>query len=373
MSSKPRTSRNLPSHIQPVRDKLPAGVWFVNTGKVGHWRIEWREGGAKKTAYLCKGSATLAEIHAAKDLFKTSVPAAQALTFRLLSERFQTTLIWKGLSHETRRDYTGCHKAIVNRETKTGLLGDQPLDKWTKGLLLIYRDKRAEASPQRANKEISYIKRLFSWAFEYELIKDNISLGISKVKVTPRSHYVEIADYNWMLECAKNSEYCYLYYAMELAYLCMLRRQEIIDLTLANELPEGLLIKRRKGSRSNIMAWTPRLETVWNEAKARALSIYEARHQPVPIKKEHRKLIISKRTGDPITTEGLSTAWERVTDQAVIKAEQQGRAFTKFWLHDLKKRGISDHEGDKMAAAGHRTRSMTELYDLSVGVFNPVK
>lgn len=371
MAPKARTSRNLPRHIQPVIDQLPRGIWFMPSGKVGHWRVEWLEGGKKRSKKLCSENATLAEIHAAFEEF-TKQPAEHPLTFRHMSEQFQQNILWRNLSPLTQKDYINCHNAIVNRATKNGgLLGDQLLEHWTKALILNYRDKRAETSPQRANKELSYIKRLFSWAFEYELIKDNISLGISKAKVTPRSHYVEDADYYFMLETAKASEYDYLFYAMELAYLCMLRRQELVDLTMANELPEGLLIHRRKGSRTNIMQWSDRLETIWKDANKRALSIYEQRQQPVPIKKEHRKLLISARTGDPITADGLSTAWERVTELAKLSAVAQGREFKQFWLHDIKKRAITDYKGDKMQASGHKSQNMMNIYDLSVPVVKP--
>ena len=372
MSPKARSSRNLPAHIQKDRDRLPSGVWFVNTGKFGHWRVEWLDEGKKKTAYLCHGSATLTEIHQAKDAFSKEAPAI-AMTFRLLSEKFQTTRDWQTLAQGTKTDYLNCHNAISGQKTKTGLLGDQPITHWEKSLILRYLDKRSESSASRAGKELAYIKRLFAWAFERDYIGENISLGIKKPKVVTRSHYVEHQDYYFMLETVKASDYDYLFYVMELAYLCLLRKQEILDLTLANELPEGLLIKRRKGSRSNIMQWTDRLQAVWTAANKRALAIYEARKQPVPIKKEHRKLMISARTGDPITPEGLSTAWQRGIELTIRRAETEGKDFTPFWLHDLKKKGISDYEGNKIAASGHRSQSMMSIYDLSVPIVKPVE
>ncbi|MCQ8104313.1 hypothetical protein NP590_09360, partial [Methylomonas sp. SURF-2] len=53
-------------------------------------------------------------------------------------------------------------------------------------------------------------------------------------------------------QVAKASNYWYAWPAMEIAYLCRMRLSEVLDLTDANELPEGLLIKRRKRSRDNI-------------------------------------------------------------------------------------------------------------------------
>ena len=371
MTPKPRTSRNMPRHIQPDRDRLPAGVWFVNTGKHGHWRIEWLDLGKKKTAYLCHGSATLAEIHAAKEAF-TKKPTTIS-TFKTISQSFQTTHEWRSLATGTKTDYINCHNAICTQKTKAGTLGDERIESWTKALILRYLDKRSAVSASRASKELSYIKRLFSWAFERSYIDENVAIGIKKPKQKPRQHYVEDNDYLFFINVARESDYDYIAIVMELAYLCVMRKQEILDLTLANQKPEGLLITRRKGSRSNIMKWSDRLSQIWDHANTRALAIYADKKQPIPIKKEYRKLIISARTGDPVTSEGLSTAWQRVTELAIKKAEKESYAFTKFTLHDLKRKGITDYEGNKMAASGHRSESMMRVYDVSVPVVRPVE
>ena len=46
-----------------------------------------------------------------------------------------------------------------------------------------------------------------------------------------------------------------------------MRFSEVIDLSDADELPEGLYIRRRKGSKDNITEWSPRLEQAWKSAK----------------------------------------------------------------------------------------------------------
>ncbi|NOM52915.1 integrase, partial [Klebsiella pneumoniae] len=82
----------------------------------------------------------------------------------------------------------------------------------------------------------------------------------------------------------------YLSIAMELAYLCRLRGIEVVTLTDANELEEGVQTNRRKGSRDNIVRWTPRLRDVWDEAKAYRLKISTARKFPTPLRPERRPL-----------------------------------------------------------------------------------
>jgi len=47
-----------------------------------------------------------------------------------------------------------------------------------------------------------------------------------------------------MLNVAKESNYWYVPIAMELAYLCRMRLSEVLNFTDANQLENGLLIKR---------------------------------------------------------------------------------------------------------------------------------
>ena len=66
----------------------------------------------------------------------------------------------------------------------------------------------------------------------------------------------------------KGSHAPYLPLVMELGYLCRLRGIETLNLTEAQETPDGIRTNRRKGSRDNVVAWSPRLRAVWNSAMA---------------------------------------------------------------------------------------------------------
>jgi len=221
----------------------------------------------------------LAEIwQAFENLKKTA-----ATTFLKLSNEYQQTLMFRELSPLTQRDYLYCHQSIAGRQTTSGKLGDLPIKNWTRGLVRKFRDKRGEESKSRANKELSYIKLLLNWAVEYEKIPENPANGISKLKVPPRQHYAEDRDYYFLLEVAKKSGYNYMPYAMELAYLCRMRLIEVLDFTDANEIPDGLVINRRKNSKTNITEWEPRLKQIWDELKKRRNQILTERKQPSAI------------------------------------------------------------------------------------------
>ena len=362
-----RSSSNTPAHINA--DKLPDRVWFNASGS-GKWMLNYYDEFHKRRAKrICGPKATLNEIWQAAEAQQQKTIA----TFITLSQEFQTTHAWHKLSKLTQEDYIGCHRAIAARETNTGKLGEIPLNKWTVGLIRKYRDKRAEESESRANKELSYIKRLFAWAYEYEKIPVNPAAGIKKISIAPRQHYAEDKDYYFLLGVAKQSAYWYVPYAMELAYLCRMRLSEVLDMTDANELPNGLKIIRRKGSKTNITEWMPRLREVWEELKKKRNDILSSRKQPHPISAERRFIFISEHTGNPIAKSSLKTAISRINRQAEVKAKQLGIDYVHFTFHDLKKKGVTDTEGDKMKASGHKTQAMVNLYDLSVDVIKPTR
>jgi integrase len=174
-----------------------------------------------------------------------------------------------------------------------------------------------------------------------------------------------------MLEQARESNYWYAPIAMELAYLCRMRLCEVLDLTDANELSDGLLIKRRKGSRNNITEWSLRLRSAWDSAIKKRNEILSKRKQPHPIRPEDRFIFISERTGNKIQTSSLKTAISRISHQSEIKAIEEGIDFVHFTFHDLKRKGVSDTEGDKQKASGHKNASMLQIYDVKIEKVRP--
>jgi len=45
-----------------------------------------------------------------------------------------------------------------------------------------------------------------------------------------------------------------------------------------------------------------------------------------------------------------------------------GIEYTHFYFHDLKRKGMSDTEGDKLKASGHRNASVLNIYDVKLDV-----
>jgi len=82
-------------------------------------------------------------------------------------------------------------------------------------------------------------------------------------------------------------------------------------------------------------------------------------------------MIVRIRTGDKIGTSSLKTALSRIGKNAEKTAKEKGMEFIHFTFHDLKRKGISDTEDDKLKASGHRNASMLNIYDVKLDVVKP--
>jgi hypothetical protein len=97
---------------------------------------------------------------------------------------------------------------------------------------------------------------------------------------------------------------------MIIAYAYRLRGIEAVTLTDANATDDGVLSKRRKGSRDNVTRWTPELRDAWDAVRLRKEA--ERRHdRPAQLRPELRHLVVSQR-GTPFSKSARDTAWQRL-------------------------------------------------------------
>jgi integrase len=372
MAPRGRKKRNdkLPDHIKPQADKLPNYAYFDPRYR-GRWVIKIYDPDAKRTKehpLNLDATANIKDIWTAYDAFF----GQNRDSFKYLSDKFQQSLQWRNLAKSTQNDYIKCHDAICTKKTKSGAsLGDIPLTSWTTGGIRKYRDARGEVSTSRANHELRYIKRLFSWAIEYEQcgITKNPGTGVKRLKETPRRHYAHDQDYEFALTIAKagakkkgkskGSIPDYVWPFMEIAYLCRLRKSEVLDLTLSDELPKGLQIDRRKGSRGNTTKWNPRLRAAWNAAKHRL------KGKPQKLDPTIQHVFIGNDYGR-LRESTLDSAWRRLMSTCESKAIEQDTKFARFTPHDLKRKGVTDTpESQKQAGSGHKSEQvMRDHYDV---------
>ena len=252
----------------------------------------------------------------------------------------------------TQKEYKHCGDTIQNTRTKDGRkFGDRSISQITPGVLRKYADKRAETSVVRANRELAFLSIVFSFGYERDYLKSNPAKGVKKTSEPPRQRYVTDDEYAAVYGQAPAT----LQIAMELAYLCRLRRGEVLALQRQHVLEHGLHVIRTKGSKNQIIEWTPRLRKAVKRA------------QKLPSQIASTYLIHNKR-GQRIRDEAFKSAWQRAIAKAIKKSEIE-----RFTFHDLKRKGVSDFAGDKLLASGHHSAAMLRVYDVSVGTIPATK
>ncbi len=370
-------SPHIPKHIDQAA--LPAAVYFDHRGSGVWYTLYLDEAGKQRRTNLAGRDATLSELH--RIMEERAGIDRDSLTF--LAEQFHKSDQFKRLATKTQADYCYSRDVLLGIPTKLGKpLGELAVRKFTPPLVQRVVDRIAEdGTPSKAAHALRYPRRLMQWGRNRGYVDVNPAQGIEAPKErklrrlpepTVMAALIQFAQQQGKLTRGEKGACApYLWYVMEISYLCRLRGIETVTLTDANETPEGVLTNRRKGSRDNIVRWTPRLRAAWDAAKQVRADIWEKKKMPVPIAAEQRRLIVAAH-GGALQKTSLDTAWQRLVTQAIEKGVMT--AEQRFGLHDFKRRGITDTEGtraDKQQASGHRSEGMLDVYDLSVPVVNP--
>lgn len=368
---------HIPAHVDQAA--LPAAIYFDHRGSGVWYTLHYDETGKQRRKNVAPADVSLAELHRIMD----EASNIDRGTLRYVCEQFHLSDRYKKLAPKTHDDYCYSRDVLLNIPTKLGKpLGDLAVKKFTAALVQRIVDRIAdEGTPSKAAHALRYLRRVLQWGRNRGFLEVNPALGIEapierKQRRLPRLNVMDVlidrATARGRL--ARNEPGgCpeYLASVMELAYLCRLRGIEVVTLTDANELEEGILTNRRKGSRDNIVRWTPRLRAVWDGAKALRARTWERRRTVIPNAPSKRFIIVASH-GGPLRKTSLDTAWQRFITLAI--ADGNIDPADRFALHDLKRRGITDTTGtraDKQEASGHRDSKMMDIYDHSVPIVSP--
>lgn len=375
-----RTRKHNP-HIPPHIDQaaIPAAVFFDQRGKGSWYTLHRDEAGKQRRQNIASRAASLSELH--RIMEERNGIDRDSLSY--LCEQFHDSAQFKRLKPKTQMDYCYCRDTLLATPTRVGkLLGELAVRKFTPALVQRLVDRIAdEGTPSKAAHQLRYLRRVMQWGRNRGYLDSNPAMGIEapterKQRRLPSPEVMRrLIDRARMLGQLSRGQpgACpeYLSYVMELAYLCRLRGIEAVTLTDANELQDGVLTNRRKGSRDNIVRWTPRLRDAWDSAKAYRGGIWKKKGTAQPTTPDRRFIIVAAH-GGALQKSSLDTAWQRFITKAieaeVITAEE------RFGLHDLKRRGITDTPGtraDKQLASGHRDGAMLDVYDLSLPLVDP--
>ena len=217
-----------------------------------------------------------------------------------------------------------------------GRFGSKRYKSITPGTIRKYLDHKGTVA---ANREVAALSAAWSYCYQRDIITIlNPCLGVDRLPEKPRTRLVSEADYMAVYALAPVPYKV----AMELAYLCRMRRNEILNTRVKHILEEGLDTRRLKGSRDAITLWSDRLKAAVNLGLKGKIRVPE-----MPIVTDH---------GSDIKPNAFSKAFNKLVKRAGVEP---------FTFHDLKSRGVSSFTGDKLAAGGWKDPKMLNVYDRS--------
>ena len=326
---------------------LPKYVYL----KKGRYIYEQRRSGRCVEIFLCKYGASIRTIWERFEAVAEGSTQNTTLS-NLFNEWFMAKKL-KEYSRSTLTDYRGCAKSISNYKMANGkLFGTIDYRRIQRQDIVKYRDARGSSSKRRANKELAFMSTVFHWALERGLIVgDNPAFRVTKFPTEKRRVYISDKDLSIYLQVATEfDKRCkkggYMYKAILFAYLMRLRKSEVLDLRVKDATKHGVLARRLKGSKHQIIGWTPDLRRLVG----------------VPMSPPESYLL-----GRKISHAAIDTAWRSISEEA------RNRGAIRCWFHDLKKKGVSDFKGDVRDAAGHRSITIAEDYKLTVSIIGATK
>lgn len=205
-----------------------------------------------------------------------------------------------------------------------------------------YLDIRGIKAPIRANREISLLSHIFSYAMRWGQIDRNPCLGVAKHPEKGRDRYISDQEF----EGVKNLSSELIAIVMDFAYITAMRKGDILTIRLDQITDEGIWIKQSKTGSKQLYEWTDGLIDVVARAKA--------------LKRPIRGLFLfCTRQGQPYSDTGIKAMWNRVQ---IKWAESGGQRFT---FHDIRAKSLTDAKRlglDAQSLAGHSSASMTEHY-----------
>lgn len=199
-------------------------------------------------------------------------------------------------------------------------------------------------APVRANREISLLSSVYSWAMRRGLAESNPCYGVRRNTERARTRCPSQEEIEAVISVAPEV----VGLAVELAYYTGQRRSDLLKLRLSDLVEQGIQITQAKTGAKLLIRWSPGLRAC----------IESLKNLPRPIRGLY---VICNRRGQPYTDSGFKAMWGRAMDKAV----QEGLIQERFHFHDIRAAAITAADEAKMDAqglAGHKSRSMTEAY-----------
>ena len=206
-----------------------------------------------------------------------------------------------------------------------------------------YLDQRE--SKVAANREITFLSSMFSYAMRWGWCKFNPCTGVRRNTEKKRTRYITDDELKLLKSEASEQMACII----EVAYLTAIRKSDLLKIRINDLQTDGLHVLPAKTQNSTgqvmLFSYTPRLLEALNRARKlrrRASSMY----------------LFATRDGTPHSTSGFNSAWRRLK----IKV-----GLSDIHFHDIRAKALTDAKrmagSDYAQALGnHASVETTESY-----------
>lgn len=197
--------------------------------------------------------------------------------------------------------------------------------------------------PALANHTLSFLRTVFNYAVEWQLVGSNPCIGVKPYPLKKRDRYLTDAEFAAIRAKAGPR----LQVIMDLCYLTGQRISDVLGIHHRDLGAEGIYFKAQKTENSTqvkfVVAWTDDLRAVVERAKALQAGVLTMS-------------LLAGRTRKPPTYRTVVGQWWAACEAAGVEDAN---------IHDMRAKSLTDAEAqglDPTALAGHADAKMTERY-----------
>lgn len=195
------------------------------------------------------------------------------------------------------------------------------------------------ATPNMTNRKLSFLRTVFNYAVEWQLVETNPCIGIKRLEEAERERYLSDAEFDAIRRAAGDR----LQVIMDLCYLTAQRIEDVLHIRRSDLTDAGILFRQQKTDAKLCVRWNDDLRAVVERAKA-----LNQRFSTLTL--------LHGRTGKAPDYRSVLLQWHEACAAAGVEDAR---------LHDLRAKALTDakRQGyDPTALAGHTSAAMTERY-----------
>lgn len=197
-----------------------------------------------------------------------------------------------------------------------------------------------EDTPNMANRVISFLRMVFAYALEQQLVDSNPCTGIRRHIEKKRDRYVTDGEFEAI--CAAASENMRVVY--EMCYLTGQRIGDVLAIRLADISDEGIAFSQQKTGARLVVRMSPDLEALIKRIKA------------LPRRVRGLTLFTTRSKGKPISYDTMKDSFRKDCAKAGVVGAT---------LHDLRAKSLTDTDkqgNNAQKLGGHTDAKMTQRY-----------